>query len=349
MSVALSFFSSPARRLLVILLPLALFAHDSEAGQLTIYSSAEADTLKTYADQFSAAYPSIKINWVRDSSGVIQARLLGLGENSDIDADVVFAHPAADLVTLGNLGRLLPYNPKGLEKLNIRYRDKTDPAQWVGLYSWASALCVNTNALQKTGIPIPERWGDLTRPALKGNITMPDPSTSGTGLLLVTGWIQMMGEDKAWAYMDKLHENIVLYTRSGSRPCEMAGAGETVVGLSLPARGAKLKRAGAPIDVIVAEDGTGWDMQAAGILKRTDHAGDAKVFMDWAISMAAMESYARNAEVSAMRVRVKKMDFLPANISEKMIKVDFDWRAKEKERILTEWKRRYASKSEPIR
>ena len=333
------------RRAVGSALLLALAATGVQAGALTVYSSADADVLKIYADEFQRAHPAIKVEWVRDSTGIIQSRLMT--EKAGTRADVVFAHTAANLVAIGQAGLLAPYAPAGLDRLNGRFLEKREPPQWVGLYGWASTLCVNTAQAQKTGLPPPRLWTDLVQPAYKGKVVMPNPATSGTGLLMVNGWIQLWGEDKAWAYMDKLHQNIASYTSSGSRPCEMAAAGETVVGLSLPARGARLKAKGAAIDVLIAEEGTGWDMQAAAIMKTTDNLKDAKIFMDWAVSKDAMEAYGRNAEVTALKVRVQKMEHLPANIPEKMVKVDFEGIAREKDRILAEWQRRYESKAEP--
>lgn len=316
----------------------------ANAGELTVYSSAGADVLKVYADLFAKSHPAIKVNWVRDSTGILQAKLIA--EKDNPRADLVFGHTAANMVVLGQAGMLMPYAPKGLDRLSPIYLEKRNPPQWVGMYGWASAMCFNTVEAKQAGVPKPASWADLTQPAYKGKVVMPNPSSSGTGLLMVNAWIQMWGEDKAWAYMDKLNENIATYTLSGDKPCELAGAGEYVVGLSLPVRGAKVKSAGAPIDVIIADEGTGWDMQASGILKTTKNVEDAKVLMDWAISNDAMEAYGRNSEVTAVPVKVAKMENIPGNIADKMIKVDFDRVAKDQARVVAEWRRRYDSKSE---
>ena len=334
---------SPTR--LLAALSLALTAIGTQAGQLTVYSSAGADVLKIYADQFAKSHPAIKVNWVRDSTGIMQAKLMA--EKDNPRADVVFGHTVANLVTLGQAGMLTPYAPKGMERLNAMYLPKSNPPSWVGMYGWASAICFNTIEAKKSNVPKPVKWTDLTLPAFKGKVTMPNPASSGTGMLMVTAWIQMWGEEKAWAFMDKLHENIASYSHSGDKPCEQAGAGEYVAGLSLPVRGGKVKTAGAPIEVIVAEEGTGWDMQVSAILKGSKNLDDAKVLLDWAISNEAMELYGRNSEVTAVPVKVPKMENVPSNIAEKMIKVDFDWVAKEQSRVVAEWRKRYDNKSEP--
>ena len=49
--------------------------------------------------------------------------------------------------------------------------------------------------------------------------------------------------------MDALHENIAQYTHSGSKPCNMAAAGEYVVGISFEYRANSNKAKGSPIDL----------------------------------------------------------------------------------------------------
>ena len=71
---------SRARRyktLAYALLPATVLAGPAAAQtELTVYTAIEAEDLKKYAEAFEAANPDIKINWVRDSTGVVTAKLL---------------------------------------------------------------------------------------------------------------------------------------------------------------------------------------------------------------------------------------------------------------------------------
>ena len=139
----------------------------------------------------------------------------------------------------------------------------------------------------KKNAPKPASWKDLTNPAYAGSIVMPNPASSGTGYLDVTAWLQIYGEAEGWKFMDALHENIAQYTHSGSKPCNMAAAGEYVVGISFEYRANANKAKGAPIDLIFPKEGLGWDLEAFAIHKGTKNLAAAKKLADWASSLKA--------------------------------------------------------------
>lgn len=315
------------------------------AGELTIYSTTDGDNLKVIKEAFAKVHPDIKVSWIRDSTGIMHARLMA--EKDNPRADVLFAMAATSMLGMDELGMFVPYTPKGVEKLDKRYRDPQSPAHWTGVYGWAGAICFNTVEAKKHGLPKPTKWADLVNPVYKGHISMPNPASSGTGFLDVSSWMQIWDEEKAWAYMDKLHENVATYTHSGSTPCKQAASGEYPVGISWPFRGAKLKSKGAPIDIIIPEEGIGWEMQAVAVMTGTKNLADAKTFVDWAVSAPAIEIYAGRYSVVALPVKTKKWDHFPPEVQERMINNDFVWAANNKARIVAEWRKRYDGKSEP--
>ncbi len=74
--------------------------------------------------------------------------------------------------------------------------------------AWANAICFNTKLAADRKIPRPDAWKDLVEPAYKGQIVMPNSTSSDTGFLSVSGWIQTFGETGGWDFMDLLHENV---------------------------------------------------------------------------------------------------------------------------------------------
>jgi iron(III) transport system substrate-binding protein len=317
----------------------------AQQTELLVYTALETDQIKAYEEAFKKANPTIDLKWVRDSTGVITAKLLA--EKANPQADLVVGTSASSLAVFANEGMLLPYAPKGLDKITAQYRDPKNPPDWVGMDVYGAAICFNTVEAAKLNLPKPETWQDLAKPVYKGRIVMPNPASSGTGYLDVAGWIQMWGDQKAWSYMDALHANIAQYTHSGSKPCRQAGAGEFPIGVSFEYRAVTTKKSGAPIDIIFPTEGLGWDLEASGIMKGTKKLAAAQAMMDWLATPGAMELYAKNFAVLAMPGMAKPLEFVPADYEKRLIKNDFAWSAKNRDKILAEWLKRYDGKSEP--
>ncbi|MFO1306651.1 MAG: putative 2-aminoethylphosphonate ABC transporter substrate-binding protein [Burkholderiales bacterium] len=341
-------FRSKAGWLASVLCAATFAAAGNAAAQkveLNVYTALETDQLKAYTEGFNKVYPNIDIKWTRDSTGVITSKLLA--EKANPVADLVVGVSASSMAVFANEGMLQGYAPKGLDKISPQYRDPANPPMWVGMDVYGAAICFNTVEAQKLGLPKPETWADLTKPVYKGRITMPNPASSGTGYLDVTGWIQMWGDAKAWKFMDDLHANIAQYTHSGSKPCRQAGAGEFPIGVSFEYRAVTTKKSGAPIDIIFPTEGLGWDLEASGIMKTTKKLDAAKSLMDWLASPAAMELYSKNFAVLAVPGIAKPLDFVPADYEKRLVKNDFAWSAKNRDKIIAEWLKRYDAKSEP--
>ncbi len=313
--------------------------------ELLVYTAVEADELPMFKEAFEKNHPDIEIKWIRDSTGIVTSKLIA--EAANPNADIVWGLAATSLMVLDDMDYFQAYAPKGIELIDPRYKDTANPPKWVGQRAWIAAICYNVPEGKKKGVPQPESWADLLKPEYKGSVVMPNPNSSGTGFLDVSAWLQLMGEENGWEYMDKLHDNIAWYTHSGSKPCKQAAAGETVVGISFAYRGAKSKAEGAPIEIIAPIEGVGYDIEAFGIVKNTKNLAAAQQFADWSISREAMELYNQSMAVVAMPGVAKPVKYFPEDIEKKMINNDFAWAAKNRTAILDKWRTRYDGKSQP--
>jgi len=310
-----------------------------------VYTALETDQLKAFKDSIEGMVKDVEIRWVRDSTGVITAKLLA--EKANPQADMILGLAATSLLVLEQEGMLTPYAPKGVEKLNPRFVDSKKPPMWVGMDVWGATICFNTLEAKKRNLPKPESWKDLLKPIYRGQITMPHPASSGTGFLDVTAWLQLYGEAEGWKYMDALHENIAQYVHSGSKPCRQAGAGEFVMGISFEYRANATKASGAPIELVFPKEGVGWDMEASAIMKSSKKQDHVRKVMDWVVTREANEVYAKNYAIVAMPGVAKPLPNVPANYEQMLVKNDFGWAAKNRDRILAEWNKRYNAKAEP--
>jgi len=82
-------------------------------------------------------------------------------------------------------------------------------------------------------------------------------------------------------------------------------------------------------------------------VKTTKKMDAAKKLMDWTATREANEAYAKNFVIVSHPQVKSKLPHIPADLEKRLIKNDFAFAAKNRDKILDEWNRRYAAKSEP--
>lgn len=204
-----------------------------------------------------------------------------------------------------------------------------------------TAFTFNIPEGEKKGIKIPLSYADLLKPEYRDEIVMPNPASSGTGFLTVSAWIQLMGEDKAWKYMDELNKNIKMYVHSGSAPTRMASQGENILGIGMGFESLKEENKKMPIKTIFPKEGSGWEMEIVSIVKKENIKPEAKIFAEWAISEKAMKLYAQNRGFVTDRRIPPVLKGYPKELEKQMINNNLMWAAENRDRILKEWERRY--------
>ncbi|MCG8686779.1 MAG: putative 2-aminoethylphosphonate ABC transporter substrate-binding protein [Desulfobacterales bacterium] len=315
-----------------------------QAEDLLVYTALEDDEIPRYLALLKKSHPEINVKIVRDSTGIVTAKLLA--EKDNPQADVVWGTAATSLMLCDQAGMVEPYAPKGIERVVAKMKDSNPVPHWVGIKAWMTGFCVNTIECEDLNLPIPKSFDDLLNPVYKNHLVMPNPASSGTGFLTVSAILQMKGEKQGWAYLDKLHKNMARYTHSGSKPCKIAGAGELPIGMSFAYRGFMQKAKGEPVITMFPVEGSGWDVEANCLIKKASIKPAAKTFLDWAISEPVMKEYAKVYPVTAYNTGAPIPDGFPKDPEAQLIDNDFQWAAKNRMRILKEWANRYDGKSD---
>lgn len=268
------------------------------SGSLVVYSALEDDQIVAYLESFQAQYPDIDLEVERISTSTLISKVIAERENPV--ADVIWGVAASSLLDLANYDNMIqPYTPEGADRILDQFKDTEEELRWCGIDVFEATILVNTKLCQEYGLDVPETWEDLLDPQYKGYIVMPDPTASGTGLLMVNGWLQMF--DDGWGYIEALNENIAEYTSSGSKPAKMAAAGETAIGLSFGYR-CILQHEENPDEtaVVFPPEGAGWDVEANCLLYKEEINPCAYTFLDWAISDEAMAAYEKEMPIIAI-------------------------------------------------
>ncbi len=335
----------------LLLLPAYIFAGGSKesggaSNEVVVYTALEEDETADYLEIAKKELPDLKIKWVRYSTGELAAKVIA--EKDNPQADVIWGSAVTSIAKLTDLFE--PYKAAGWDKIPAEFKDPN--GYWTAIDMYVAAFCVNTDRLKKKGLDMPRSWEDLTKPEYKGEVIMPNPGSSGTGYLQVASILLWKGikegSDEGWKFLERLHQNIVEYTNSGSAPAKIASKGEIAVGASFGYRVAKQKASGYPVEIVFPAEGSGYELEANALMKNAKHPEAAKKFLDWAISKSAMEGYSKyKLMVTLPGIESKSEIPLPKAQDVKLFPMDFEWAAKNKSMVVDKWTSLFQDKTKP--
>ncbi|HLT18874.1 MAG TPA: extracellular solute-binding protein [Thermomicrobiales bacterium] len=246
----------------------------AQAQELVLYTASNEQIEKEVIEAFKSAHPEVTVQNVNMSTGPITQRLIA--EAANPQADVVWMVNDIALQQLKQAGVLEPYEPSDSAVLDAF---KDPDGFYLGHNATIMAMAVNTEQLERRGLPMPKGWVDLIKPEYKGAITVASPTKSGTGLSIFATLLDAFG----WNFIDNLHQNIFQYNDSGSAAVRQAVSGETAIGLTYDAAILQQMREGTPIEMVIGEISPNV-MEGAALIANAPHPEEARLFLDWLFS-----------------------------------------------------------------
>ena len=146
-------------------------------------------------------------------------------------------------------------------------------------HRYSGCIVVNTDTLQKKGLAVPTSYEDLLKSEYKNLIAMPNPKSSGTGYIYLKSLVNAWGEDKAFDYFDKLSENVMQFTSSGSGPINLLVQGEIAIAMGMTSQAVREQQAGQPFEILFFEPGAPYTACGYGIIEgKQDNPAVKEVF-----------------------------------------------------------------------
>jgi iron(III) transport system substrate-binding protein len=210
----------------------------------------------------------------------------------------------------------------------------------VGIYAGALGFGYNTELLAEKGLEPPACWADLIKPEFQGEVQIANPNSSGTAYTALATFVQLMGEEEAFEYLQALHANVNQYTKSGSAPIKAAAQGETMIGIVFQHDAVTQKVAGFPIEVVSPCEGTGYEIGSMSIIKGARNPESARTFYDFVLR-ADIQSMA--ADVGAYQVPSNKNAEAPPEAPDfsEINLIDYDFKefgsSDTRARLLARW------------
>jgi len=331
------------KHVIVVLVGLLGFAGvgGANAQQLNILCSTEADWCESKAREFSVA-TGIKVNLSRKATGEVFAQLKAEASNPKTDVWYGGTHdPHLQAANEGLLQSYVSMNMKDQYPWSADLLSKSGD-QVVGIYRITLGFGYNRNLLAKKGIAPPACWSDLTKPEFRGDIETSNPTTSGTAYTILATLVQLMGEDKAFAYLAAVHRNINRYTTSGTAQRQSVARGESMVGITFLDEFIPEQYVNAPIETVLPCEGTGYSVGAMSIVKGARNAEAARKFYDWALTADAQTI---RDQTKVIAIPSNRAAYAPERVKalERAKLVDYDFvkygASAERKRLIDKWDR----------
>ena len=127
----------------------------------------------------------------------------------------------------------------------------------------------NAGFLKANNLKPPASWDDLLNPAYKNMLQMADARTSGTAVTRIFSVLEVNGrdEDKAFAYLKKLRQNVQVYTKSGGGGTLPVGLGQAGGGIFFIVDALETKAKGYDVVVSFPKEGIGSSAEAIALIK----------------------------------------------------------------------------------
>ena len=278
----------------------------SSAHALTVYTAGPGSLAKNLATGFEKK-TGVKVDIFQATTGKVMARLEA--EQANPQADILISASWDTAEDLHTRGWLLPYQSANAANVPVELKSADYVAQGI------SALGIVWNT--KSGTPEPKEWQDLTTEAFKDKVTTPDPALSGASLDLLIGLQNGMG-DKAWTLFDELKKNGMVVSGPNAQAVTpvMQGAKAAVFGAVDYVSYGNIHQ-GESLKVIFPASGTVIAPRPMMILKLTQHADDAKAFVDYVLSPEGQSMVAdawlmpSREDVKAKRPLLNELKILP--------------------------------------
>jgi iron(III) transport system substrate-binding protein len=263
---------------------LALAAAGAAAqGQVNIICSVQAEWCNLMATVY-ARTTGAKVNITAKGSGEALAQLNA--ERANPKTDIWFGGTGDPHLQAAEQGLTLEYKSPQLPQLYPWAQKQAADSKYrtVGVYLGPLGFGFNKELLAKKKVGEPKSWADLLKPEFKGEVQMANPASSGTAYTMIATLVQLMGEDKAFDYLKKLHGNVSTYTRSGTAPVKAAARGETTVSVSFVHDVTTEAVNGFPVASATPAEGTGAEVGSMSIVKGGPNTEAAKKFYEWALT-----------------------------------------------------------------
>jgi len=236
-------------------------AESQDDNHVLIYSSAEEYRNEYFLKRLTEQFPEYEIVIEYMPSGNQAAKIQA--EGTDSECDILYD------IDYGYISLLEPFlaDLSAFDQTMFMEDARSANYKYLPETRNGGAIIVNLDVLAEKGLDLPTNYEDLLDPKWNGLISMPNPTSSGTGYMFLKSLVNAWGEEEAFSYFNGLADNILQFTSSGSGPVNALIQGEAAVGLGMTAQAVTAINEGANLQILFFEEGSPSSLYGYGIIE----------------------------------------------------------------------------------
>ena len=253
---------------------------------IVIYSPHGRDLLALLEQAYEAENPAIDIRWLDMGSQEVYDRVRS--EKANPQADIWFGGPDTIFAQGAAEGLLAEYRPQWADAVPAASRHE---GLYHGIYRSSPVLVYNSDAVSVEEAP--RDWDDLLQPVWTGKLIIRDPLASGTmrtifGAVLARSVVETGSPERGFEWLRALDRQTKEYVFNPTLLFEKLVRQEGLVSMWELTDILLLIERGSPLRYRFATSGTPIIDDAIGLVAGSEYPDEAKDFIDWAGSRAAL-------------------------------------------------------------
>jgi iron(III) transport system substrate-binding protein len=257
------------------------------SGKLVLYTSQPNADAQQTVDAFKAKHPGVEVEWVRDGTSKVMAKLQAEIAAGAPQPDLLLIADTVTMESLKKEGHLLAHEAADVSAYDPAIMDKDR--------TYFSTKLITTGIVYNTGAKmVPSSYKDLLKAEAKDMFAMPSPLTSGAATIHMVSVTSHL--DLGWGFYESLAGQGALAQGGNGGVYKAVAGGEKLYGFLVDFLAIRGAAEGAPVAFVFPEEGVSAVTEPVAILKTAKNPEAAKAFVDFLLSedgqkLAASQGY----------------------------------------------------------
>lgn len=246
-------------------------AASGAAPSLSLYTSVTQETVDAVTAGYQQQHPGAKVTVFRAPTGQLNARIAADLRSGGLKADVIWGTDPLSMQSYTDQSLLAPWPLPGLTSVPTEYRTRE---------FWGTRLLYLVLVTRRGLNPAPTSWTDLTAPAYKDKVAVPDPAFAGSAFAALGYFSQTQG----MGFYQALRANGARQVASIPDVVTQVAQGSFSVGITLDSGVRDAIKKGSPVALVWPEPGAIALYSPIAQTTASAHPDAAKQFMGYVLS-----------------------------------------------------------------